>query len=187
MEIETIDARQLPPEEARNIAELIAGVWPDPEKTIDFRQQRLLDMGRNYRGPDNQAPRLFVLRKQGQVVAHAALLPRKIGTAWGDLTVVGLASVCVDSRERGQGLGAMIVRPVFELVDQGVFGFSLFQTSPEVQPFYEKLGACVIENTFVNSFADDPHATPFWNKVIMRYPADGEWPVGEIDLLGPGY
>jgi hypothetical protein len=44
-----------------------------------------------------------------------------------------------------------------------------------------------VDNRFVNSTAEDPHASPFWDRVIMRYPAKAGWPAGEIDLRGPGW
>ena len=56
-----------------------------------------------------------------------------------------------------------------------------------MRPFYEKLGASTIDNPIINSLADDRHASPFWDRVIMRYPSTGTWPEGEIDLRGPGY
>jgi hypothetical protein len=56
-----------------------------------------------------------------------------------------------------------------------------------VRPFYERLGACAVANTFVDSLAEDPRGNPFWDDVVMRYPPREGWPEGEIDLLGPGY
>ena len=41
--------------------------------------------------------------------------------------------------------------------------------------------------SIVNSLGDDLHESPFWDRVIMRYPTDRDWPPGEIDLRGPGY
>jgi len=79
------------------------------------------------------------------------------------------------------------VRAAFDLVDDGTFPFSLFQTSIEIQPFYEKLGAYRVPNKIVNSLGEDPQASPFWDRIAMVYPADGDWPSGEIDLRGPGY
>jgi len=116
------------------------------------------------------------------------------------MLVAGLAKVCTDSTCRKKGLGATVVRAVFDLVDQkGVapkeqqevrqkdFRFALFQTTCEVQPFYEKLGACTVDNPVVNSQSDNPKDSPFWNGVVMRYPASEGWPTEEIDLQGPGY
>ena len=187
MQVETLDARTLSQDDARAIAELLVRVWPTSQKNVDVRLQQMLDMGHDYRGTDEQAPRSFLLREDGRVLAHSAIIPRTIGTSQGELTIAGLARVCTGPDQRGRGLGALIVQPVFDLVDQGVFAFSLFQTAPEVKPFYEKLGCAVIDNPVVNSLADDMHDSPFWDRVVMRYPNGPGWPAGEIDLRGPGY
>ncbi len=187
MQVESLDARTLSQADARAIAELLVRVWAKSPKTVEIRQQQMLDMGRDYQGSDEQAPRSFLLRENDRVIAHSAIITRTIGTSQGELTIAGLARVCTDPDLRGRGLGALVVRPVFDLVDQGAFAFSLFQTTPEVRPFYERLGAAVIDNPIVNSLADDVHESPFWDRVIMRYPSGPGWPVGEIDLRGPGY
>ena len=187
MQVETIDARSLSESDARAIAELLVLVWPNPLKTVDVRQRRMLEMGRDYQGSDAQAPRSFLIRENGKVIAHSAFIPRTIGTAEGELTIAGLARVATHPTARGRGLGALTVQPVFDLVDQGVFPFSLFQTSPEVKPFYEKLRCGVVENPIINSLADDENHCPFWDRVVMRYPDGPGWPEGEIDLRGPGY
>jgi predicted N-acetyltransferase YhbS len=187
MQVEMLDARTLSPADARAIAQLLIRVWPKPNKTVEIRQQQLLQMSRDYQGSDEQAPRSFVVREAGRVIAHAAIITRTIGTTQGDLTIAGLARVCSDPDLRGHGLGALVVRPIFALVDEGVFPFSLYQTSHQVRPFYEKLGAATIDNPIVNSLAEDKHSSPFWDSVIMRYPDGPGWPAGEIDLRGPGY
>ncbi len=187
MQVESLDARTLSQADARAIAELLVRVWPESPKTVEIRQQQMLDMGHDYHGSDEQVPRSFLLRENGRVIAHSAIITRTIGTSQGELTIAGLARVCTDPGLRGRGLGVLVVRPVFDLVDQGAFAFSLFQTTPEVRPFYEKLGAAVIDNPIVNSLADDMHKSPFWDRVIMCYPRGPGWPVGEIDLRGPGY
>jgi predicted GNAT family N-acyltransferase len=187
MQVETLDARTLSDADARAIAELLVRVWPDSHKTVEVRQQQLLDTGRDYDGVDQQAPRSFVIREAGQVIAHSAVIPRTIGTTDGELTIAGLGRVCTDPDQRGSGMGAVVVRPVFELVDQGLFSFSLFQTTTEVSPFYERLRCTAVDNPIVNSLAADELHSPFWDKVIMRYPDGPGWPEGEIDLRGPGY
>lgn len=186
-QVETLDARALTTADARAIAELIVKVWPKTGKSVEFREQQMLDMGRDFNGPDAQAPRSMVIREAGRIIAHAALIPRTIGTTAGEVTLVGLARVCSDPNFRGQGLGELVVREVFALVDKQVFPFSLFQTSTAVRSFYEKLGACPVTNRIVNSLGDDPQARPFWDEVILRYPKDRQWPEGTIDLRGPGY
>ncbi len=187
MQVESLDARNYTLADAQAIGELLSEVWPNPSKSAEYRRQQLLSVGQNYSGPDAQAPRSFVIREDGRLIAHAAVVPRAIGTESGVMTIAGLAQVCVAPTQRGRGLGELVVKPVFALVDAGDFPFSLFQTSPEVRPFYAKLGACLVENDIINTLSEDLHVSPFWDKVVMRYPCSGSWPDGQIDLRGPGY
>ncbi len=121
------------------------------------------------------------------MIAHSLGTARTIGTSRGDLTVLALSRVCTDPMVRGKKLGQAVVVATLVLVDRELFPFSLFQTSPDVRPFYERLGSATVDNRFVNSLAEDPTANPFWAEVVMRYPATGNWPIGEIDLRGPGW
>lgn len=187
MQIEVLDARTLTQADAEAIGEFLAFVWPNPKKSAAVRTRQMLELGRHYAGADEQMPRSFLIREQDRVIAHAAIISRTIGTSLGDLTIAGLAQVCSAPELRGRGLGALVVRAAFEVVDSKVFPFALFQTSPTIQPFYEKLGSCVFQNRIVNSLAEDPEVSPFWDRVAMRYPDTGNWPPGEIDLRGPGF
>jgi GNAT superfamily N-acetyltransferase len=105
----------------------------------------------------------------------------------GEISVGGLARVCTHPAMRGRGLGELVVRAAFGLVDAGDFAFSLFQTNRKVQAFYERLGAAPVENRIVNSLAAEPMINPFWDEVVMHYPRGKGWPAGAIDLRGPGY
>lgn len=185
--IDTLDRRSMSEADARAIAELLCAVWPKPGRTVDSRTAELLAQWRDYDGPEAQHPRSVVVREAGRVTAHAGADPRTIGTSQGELTILALGKVCTDPAERGRKLGAAVVRGVFQLVDDGTFPWSLFQTCHFVRPFYEKLGCALVENRIVNSLADDPTANPFWDDVVMRYPATEGWPAGQIDLGGPGY
>jgi predicted N-acetyltransferase YhbS len=185
--IETIDRRTIGEADARAIADLIVSIWPKPDRTVDTFAAEILAQWRDYRGPEDEHPRSFLIREGGRVVAHSSVYPRTIGTAKGEMTILALARVCTDPVVRGRKLGDAVVRASFGLVDHGPFPFALFQTSTNVRPFYERLGAVAIDNTFVNSLAADPKANPFWAQVPMRYPATGDWPKGEIDLRGPGW
>jgi len=187
MQIESLDLRTVSEADALEIAKLLVSVWPKSKKTVAIRQRQLIELGQKFDLHEELAPLSFLIRESGQLIAHSAVLPRAIGTSAGDLEIAGLTRVCTAPAQRGRGLGEIIVRPVFDLVDSKVYQFSLFQTTQDVKPFYEKLGACVIKNSIVNSLGTDLHESPFWDKVIMRYPSGGPWPEGEIDLRGPGY
>jgi len=187
MNIETLDSRTITEPEARAIAELLCAVWPKPGRTVDTRTAQLLSEWRDHSGPEEQHPRSFLIRENGRVVAHSGIFPRTIGTQDGEITILALARVCTDPALRGRHLGEAVVRESFKLVDDGTFPWSLFQTKHKVRPFYERFGACLIDNRIVNSQAEDPAASPFWDEIAMRYPGRSGWPEGEIDLRGPGY
>ena len=187
MRIETIDLRTINEADARAAAELVCAVWPKPGRTVDSLAADLLERWKAYDGSEAQHPRSFVIREAQRVIAHASALPRTIDTSAGYLTVLALARVCTAPAARGRHLGQAVALAAFELVDNGTFPSALFQTNESVQPFYDRLGAVAIENRFINSTADDPAFPPFWDRIIMRYPAKPGWPSGDIDLRGPGW
>jgi predicted N-acetyltransferase YhbS len=187
MQIETLDHRTIREPDARAIAELLIAIWPKPGRSVDSRTAEILSQWKNYNGPENQYPRSFLVRENGRVIAHAQADPRTVRTSAGDLTVLALCRVCTDPAVRGRKLGQSLVEEAFQLVDNGTYAFALFQTTPLVRPFYEKLGAVTIDNRVTNSKAADPTANAFWDPVLMRYSGGPGWPIGDIDTNGPGW
>ena len=128
----------------------------------------------------------FVIWEGEQIVAHASLFAREVHTEHGSICLGALSAVCTHMDYRKQGFGAQVVRAAFELVDNGTFPVSLWMTT--VPGFYEKLGACIIQNSWVNSQnTDDPTADPWPDEQKMVYPARYAWPSGQIDLNGAAY
>ena len=128
----------------------------------------------------------FIVWEGDQVVAHAAIFSREVHTKHGTLRLGALTGVCAHADYRGHRLGSRVVRAAFDLVDQGEFSVILWQTT--VPKFYEKLGARIVDNTWVNSHnAENPKADPWPDELKMIYPADYAWPDGQIDLNGPVY
>lgn len=187
MPVEIWDVREFTPAQARAIGELVAQVWPKPHLTAADRAEQQLALGREFRDKPGPAPQSLVVVEDNRVIAHAAMLPREIRTSQGDMTVGGLARVCTDGAMRGRGLGELIVRAAFGLVDAGEYPFALFQTNFKTCGFYEKLGCVRALNPFINSLAEEPKASPFWDELVMRYPGGEHWPSGAIDLRGPGF
>jgi predicted N-acetyltransferase YhbS len=185
MHVEILDRRRLTEAEARPVAELLVKVFP--RRSLDERLEKLVNEWCDYRGPEAEFPRSMIVREGGRVLAHAAAMPRTIGTSEGELTVVALSHVATHPEVRGRKLGQAVVRAVFDLADHGPFLHSLFQTSHQVRPFYDKLGAGLVTNRIVNSLGDDPEQSPFWDEVVMRYPLAKHWPEGDVDLRGPGW
>jgi GNAT superfamily N-acetyltransferase len=186
MVVETLDQRKMSETDARAVAELLYAVWPKPGRTVQTLTADMLHPP-PYQGPEAQHPRSFVVREGSRVIAHASAVPRTIVTSAGEMTVMALARVCTDPAARGRKLGQAVTRAALELVDNGTFPFALFQTTEGVRSFYERLGAVQAHNRFVNSLGADPTASPFWDRVIMRYPSGPGWPEEEIDVRGPGW
>lgn len=173
--------------EALAIGTLLDRIWPHDDRGPEDRAQKLLRIGAEYDGPAAQQPRSLVVIDQGEAIAHAMVFERVIQLGDKPRSVMALAAVCSNPDRRGEGLGAAVVQAAFDLVDAGVFGMSLFQTSFPVESFYNRFGATRVENRITNSLGDDPTANPFWDDIVMRYPASSDWSDAEVDLRGPGY
>lgn len=128
----------------------------------------------------------FVVWKDNQIVAHASIFAREVHTDHRSIRLGGLAAVCTYPDYRKRGFGAQVVRAAFELIDHGTFPVALWMTT--VPDFYKKLGARIIENTWVNTKnIEDPKTDPWPDEEKMIYPASYTWPTGQIDLNGPTY
>ena len=177
-------------DQRRAIAALLDSVWPREHETLD----ELIDVffGAAHRNqPEGRSAtqvglRRFVVWEGNRAVAHAKTFQRTIFTDLGPIDVMALAGVCVAPTHRGSGLGVAISRKALAQVDWGDFSVSLFQTL--VPGFYEKQGARVVHNPFINSKnKQDPDASPWADAHVMIYPRHYPWPDGVIDLNGSGY
>ena len=187
MQVECILNQDLSPRDAREIALIWRAIWPADVLDVEKKAREIIQRGNEYAGPEGQAPRFFLVRDGGVICATSHIFPRLISTSMGEMTVMALVGVAVSSEYRGSGFGRATVERAFAIVSQGVFQWSLFQTGEGARVFYEKLGARVVANRFVNSKSDDPSANPWWEPLVMVYPSAPGWPDGQIDLNGPGY
>ena len=93
--IESLPAASLTHDDARAIVDLLVQLWPRPEETLEDATERIKDQWRDYDGPEDHAPRYFCMREGDRMIALAHALPRTVGTADGQITVMGLARVCM--------------------------------------------------------------------------------------------
>lgn len=172
---------------ARALVDLWFEVWPDETDDSDVNVRKVLDEMRDEAFAGERRPINWAVMDGGRVLAVARTFARTIDTGAGRMTIMALAGVCSHPAVRGRGYGRAVVKAAFSRVDDGVFPVSLFQTQPRIIPYYERFGAGVVGNRFVNSLAKNPRANPLWDPIAMVYPATADWPDGEVDLLGPAY
>jgi predicted N-acetyltransferase YhbS len=171
------------------VVSLLYRFWPSKEKTIDEMVDDFYETGRRRTGsyPQIRLPSLrYLVWDKDKAVAHALTFERPVTTNAGEVSVMALSGVCVFPSYQGRGLGAEMARRAFGRIHEGEFAVSLFQTT--IPAFYEKLGATLVPNQFVNSRnKNHPDANPWHDEWVMIYPKSYAWPEGPIDLNGPGY
>jgi predicted N-acetyltransferase YhbS len=176
-------------EEIVAVVSLVYRFWPSKDKTIDEVVDDFPEAGKRHTAsyPQVRLPSLrYLVWDKDNAVAHARTFERPLTTSAGEISVMALSGVCVLPSYQGRGLGAEIVRRAFGRIHAGEFAVSLFQTT--IPAFYEKLGATLVTNRFVNSRNKiHPDANPWHDEWIMIYPKSYAWPEGTIDLNGPGY
>lgn len=172
---------EIEPKEILEIQRLIKATWPEPARRILSEDELIQDF--EQRTPGKTAYLLYV---QNDLKAYAESSVRQIQTAHGPMHILALGAVCVEHAERGKGLGALIVKQVFERIPLDEAAVCLFQTGVPV--FYEKLDCRIVENQFINSLdPNQPDKNPFWDDHVMIYPKSFPWPNGKIDLKGKGF
>jgi predicted N-acetyltransferase YhbS len=176
-------------EETVAVVSLVYSFWPSRDKTINEVVEAFPESVKRYTVsyPQIRLPSLrYLVWDKDQAVAHALTFERPVTTDAGEFSVMALSGVCVLPSYQGRGLGAGIVRRAFGRIHPGEFAVSLFQTT--IPAFYEKLGATLVTNRFVNSRnKNHPDANPWHDDSVMIYPKSYSWPEEPIDLNGPGY
>lgn len=161
--------------------------WPSNKNDVEL-DQAAEELIKRHRPAHIEKPAGFAMvTDNGIAVARAEFFPRVVKFGNRKITLMALGGVCSHPEKRGFGYGKMVVEYIFGFVDKELYPATLFQTTEEVHPFYEKLGAKRISNPIINSTAKEPAKCPFWDDAIMMYSPHFEWPEGTIDLLGPGY
>ena len=175
--LEILDWNVVERELMRDCILLHTEVWANPEP-LELIIERRMRRTREPDSPQLSDHRLHVVRQDARVIAMARSFRRTIACDGHPLAVMALASVCVDPRLRGRGLGEAVVRSAWERLDAAA-AISFFQTG--VPGFYERLGGRRIANPIVSS------GRSFWEPHAMIAPGSASWPAGIIDLLGDGW
>ncbi len=127
-----------------------------------------------------------LLYHDGGLAAIAQTSVRTVHTSSSGLDLLTLAGVVSSPSLRGRGFGKAVILDAFARLEEEGLSHCLFQTGA-ARGLYEKLGATLVNNLFVDRTAQDPEANPWFDDWVMRYPSESPWPDGLIDLNGPGY
>ncbi len=138
------------------------------------------------RRPEPRKALYHLLYYKGGLAAVSQTSVRTVHTPRSDLDLLTLAGVFCAPPVRGCGLGKAVILDAFSRLKEQGLSYCLFQAGSS-RGLYEKLGATVVNNRFVDRTAKDPEANPWFEDWVMRYPAESPWPGGIIDLNGPGY
>ena len=187
MDVAVVPETELTRRQARALCDLWATVFPREGRTgeVEFAEWEKAGPPRdatclNYVVWDPSTP-----VEQPVVLAVARTFAVEVETAQGSLRVLALAGVGTRPDRERRGLGRTVVTRSFARVDDGSFRLALFQTG--VPGFYQKLGCTEVFNAFVNSAAEDPTATPWWDKHVMVYAPRRGWVEGQVDLTRAGW
>jgi GNAT superfamily N-acetyltransferase len=128
--------------------------------------------------------RWLVFAPTGEIVAHAAMHDKTLGTAQGDLAVVGIAEVCVASKYRGRGLAKELLETMHAWLRERGISHALLFGQPKV---YASRGYVPITNELRADNSLARHWNPFCGKPLVKLLGDVLWPTGMIDLRGPTF
>lgn len=130
------------------------------------------------------AHRWLVLTPWGEIVGHAAIHDKILGTGFGELTVGGIAEVCVSSQYRGRGLSKQLMDEMHAWLKARGIPFALLFGQPKV---YAASGYVAIDNEIRADNSLARHWNPFYAKPLIKRLGNAPWPDGVIDLRGPTF
>ena len=182
--LHTYPPEELTPDQRRALFDLFWHIWPGKEP-YEVAKTKFDPLGQQKWEASLDYHR-FMIWDGDKAVAQAGFFARQIITTEGPILIGALSGVCTHEDYRKRGYGQKIVQAAFGLVDEGIFPVALFMTA--VEPFYERLGARVVKNEWINTRnLAQPNEDPWPEEEKMIYPANYPWPEGQIDLNGPAY
>jgi predicted N-acetyltransferase YhbS len=156
------------------LRELISGCFPQP-RTAFFRERRYaLEMPRH---------RYLMRDPAGRLVGHLAVHEKVVGVGQTDLTIGGMAEMCVHESQRGRGRAKELLALAHRGLQAGGIDFAFLFGEPEL---YTSSGYRALDAT-IRRFnpAEQAFETGPMRVALYKPLTDRAWPVGPIDLCGP--
>jgi len=128
--------------------------------------------------------RWLIKSPAGEIVAHAALHEKTIGTESGDLLIGGVAEVCVATNHRGLGISKELLLAIDQWLGARGVAFAMLFGQPQV---YASSGYVPIQNELRADNLLSRHWIPFCGTPMIKSLSQTAWPRGIIDLRGPTF
>jgi len=125
--------------------------------------------------------RWLVKTPAGQIVAHAALHEKTIGTESGDLLIGGVAEVCVATKHRGLGIAKELLQSIDQWLSARDVPFAMLFGQPKI---YASSGYVPMQNELRTDNLLSGHWNPFCGTPMIKALSPIPWPRGIIDLRG---
>ena len=134
--------------------------------------------------------RVLVVRDDGKVIGHVAVVARTVSVGPGRVLVrsAGIQSVFVRPEYRGKGLSDQIMARAMAEAEQRQLDAGLLFCVPKYESAYARMGWTRIY-TDVLMRDEEGKAVPIPGKnIVMVFPLnEKEFPTGQIDLGGPDW
>jgi predicted N-acetyltransferase YhbS len=158
----------------RELRALISGCFDQPRNAF-FRERRYAQ--------EMPAHRFMLRREDGPLVGHIAVHEKLISVAGAELQIGGLAEVCVQLSERGQGHFRRLLTHSHEQLAARGIEHTLLLGEPALYASGGYRPLCANIRRFdpkTQSFEDGKLATALYKSLTEK-----PWPAGPVDLRGP--
>lgn len=128
--------------------------------------------------------RWIVKNEAGEIVAHAAVHEKIVGTESGDVLIGGVAEVCVAPTHRGMGIVKELLQSIDQWLGARSIDFAMLFGDPRI---YASSGYVPMQNPLHADHLLAWHWNPFSSKPMIKTISQRPWPPGSIDLRGPTF
>jgi predicted N-acetyltransferase YhbS len=126
----------------------------------------------------------WLVYDESQLIAHAGLHDKTIGTQAGPFRIGGVSEICVLPKYRNLGLVKQLLQGIHEWAEAAGLPFTMLFGQPKV---YSSSGYTLIQNPLRMENSVTRQWNPFCGKPMIRKLSAQEWPSGLIDLRGPTF
>ena len=174
--IEIVDENDLQPDDDRQIRELLRRCFP--EWSDIFRQHRTW----------HNTPPIYsvIVREQGQIVGHIAVVVRTITTTWNfRYNVASIQGVCIDPDKRRTGLASRLLHEALKEATRREFLFAILYCKEFLVSYYLSQGWKLADDSIVMWNNRDLPISMRSNCPMYYELSSAQFPEGPLDVHSP--